>query len=268
MNNPYESILTKENLRDSLRSASQLSQEQLEQFGTNITDEDFERIQEWAFDKIKRFDVQSALYIGGLLTLVRSAAYLDSRMDTFYQVIEDLDISLTKAYDSIAVFRCFGKQLLEEEVLMSRFPLESLKILSASGVSDETRQKAIVRAVTGKRITIKEAKLLIGILDTDPVDEDPLEDEEIALHQVAEIEPANVSRKSAKKSTAKSTTRKIWSFSTDDKTRLVIETKPDASDDANSIPEVRILEVLEAAIEQYRRENDSNQEETDQPDAA
>ncbi len=267
MNDLYEAILDKANVRESLIAASRLDATDLEMLGSKVSDEDFERIQEWAFDKIQRFDVQCAIYFGGLLTLVRSAAYLDSRMETFHRVMKELDISKTKAYDSMAIFRAFGKTFLDEESLMRMFPVGALTLLSASNVSEEIRNKAIRMAVTGNYVSIKEAKTLLGIVEEpefeptiEPEFEPELElgyeddgsTEQIDSDDVVEPTPAvakEMVASSATKKTKNKASRKIWSFETDGEVRLVIELAPHAMEDHISIPE-----VLAAAIEQYERE--------------
>ena len=274
MNDLYEAILDKANVRESLTAASRLDATDLEMLGSKVSDEDFERIQEWAFDKIQRFDVQSVIYLGGLLTLVRSAAYLDSRIETFHRVMKELDISKTKAYNAMAIFRAFGKTFLDEDSLMRQFPVGALTLLSANGVSEEVRRKAIRMALAGAYISIKEAKSLLGIVEEPDFEpnselefkpeleleyEDDAAEEEIDIDDAVELTTSvakeTIPSSSAKKATKKAS-RKIWSFETDGEVRLVIELAPHAIEDHISIPE-----VLEAAIAQYRREaNDQSQE--------
>jgi hypothetical protein len=133
----------------------------LHQAAAELPDEALVDVAIYASTTCRALGIQKTLIFGGLLHVFRAATQNDeTRRELFENLIDDLQISRTQAYRSVAVWIHFGPALLAESNLRNFFVSESLKLLSAEEVSDEARNEALATARAGERVTIRVAEAL------------------------------------------------------------------------------------------------------------
>lgn len=243
MNSPFQLLLNNGRVDDALQVAAKLSEKELRAAGAAITDEDFTEIVRLTFAKSQSIRVTSVLQVGGLLLLCLAAADRAARTALLHEMIQQLGISETKAYDSMAVFRCFAKDFYDKPKLIGQFPVESLKILSSKQASPAAREAALQLAAGRKRVSIRQAEQLVAEFAPKPTATK-------ATPRVTLPEPEPRGR-SASGSSPPRSEREVWSYCGDVVRLVLTMSDPRAADDRASV-----LGDLEAALDAYRHESD------------
>jgi len=249
--NPYVEFNSGNIDRAAVVTAS-LPAETLEAQAAALSHEDFMKLSQMALLKIPVIAVISILYLGAAIILFRSATRREDRRQAFVHLLEDLDISETKAYESLAIFKAFAKALLENRDLLSKFRLESLKRLSAKYVPIAAQEAALARAASGETISIPVAEAILeqhGVYQEQAETEVPSNGNEAEDSSTPSAIKAS-GRRSPKKVVKRriSQAREIWKYNSDD-ARVVIK-----SGKTQTPPYTVVIPLLEEALEQCRRE--------------
>jgi len=240
---PFDLIASNKPAAEVVKALAVADGKQLCLAAEELSDEDFEQLHRWMIVKLSASGVQHLLFCGGLLYCFRLAANERDRQLRFQEMVDELNISTTKAYDSISVFTSFGRVLLAEPALIQQFTMESLKILSGVSANDDAREAAIAIARKGERVTIKMARSLVEELSMVPrVDTD--------IPAVEKSERPQVCGSSQEGSESVGSAP-AWTYQ-GVVVRLSIEfVTPESARNSSSV-----LFELQAAVEQFRREHD------------
>lgn len=182
--------------------------------------------------------VESIILQGFLLDLYQIATNEEKQL--FASMLEDVEISRTQAYRSIAVWRKLGQRLVSSPEVMRRFVPEAMKLVCEAKMPEAARDEVFELAVKGRRINTK------------------LVHEIGSKHGVSSEATKPVSRAQAKPSKVekpKSESRKqsaIFSF-VGDFVRLVVKTKGGAVDTASPSVMADVIRDTEKCLEVLRR---------------
>ena len=162
MRDPFELIQQKRPPKQVLQEAAQITEYEMELAVGKLADGQLPALVEWGRQWAHAAGVQNAVFLGGVLYIVRAATDHKGRSETYRNLCVELEISSTREHDAIAIFRCFGNDLLENPDLMQHFCVESLKRLSTRKTPLTARQTALKDARRGKYISIARADELLG----------------------------------------------------------------------------------------------------------
>lgn len=146
---------------DAVRTTALLSHDDLVQKLRSLTENEIITLSNWTLRSLSNHHINSVFTTGGLLHLLRSLVPKKQQRPVLRSAASELDISETKAYDSITIFKGFGRPLTSHPELVSAFSLEALKRLSAKAVPEAAREAAIEEAKRGDRITAQRADEIV-----------------------------------------------------------------------------------------------------------
>lgn len=109
-------------------------------------------------DHVRRGGTIEALTTGAMLALFDHLTTDQTRAEYYAHMSEETGIGRTQLFRSLAMFRCFGPELLSDLNAAARCTCEALKILASASVSDAARDAAMAHVRDGKMLTIKVAK--------------------------------------------------------------------------------------------------------------
>lgn len=237
MNSPISALLEGGALNELVIAISDAQDTRLEAEARQLTDEAFDELTNRVYLGLHATHLTGLLVCGAVLHLYRVAADAKGRGERFGELIEQLGVSQTKAYDAIAVFRCFGKSLRSSEKLRSRFPVEALKRLAAKSTPPAAREAALQYAAGGERITIKRAEALIAEFGPTA----PLKDVPIDPHAETQQGPAARPSRSAPRRA-----HRLWSYC-GRAVRIVVE-----ADGPRSLQNAVVMHDVYEALEKLR----------------
>lgn len=239
MKNPYELILQGQHPNEVLLAASAASKFDTDTFANLVPTSKVAEIGEYASKVCRTSGVQSDLIVGGMLELFAPVIDEEHCPEVMAELIDDIQISRTQAYRCRAVWRHFGKALINEPEIRSKFSAESLKILSEGESSESARDEAIETARGGFNVTIKMAKSL-------RIKHAVTTHDEAANPQSPDVE---VVAGSKLKKLFDKTLGNIWTFS-----GRVVQIVLEPTHKSTHADRFAVIEDLQAAIERLQQE--------------
>lgn len=157
---PFELMRSGAHYNDVLKTLAKIGKFDLDNRVAELSDERYVEIATYTSTTCRAIGIQKTLIFGGLMHLFYAASDVDGRRELFDNMLEDLGVSRTQAYRSMAVWCKFGTTLLSEPGISKSFSSESLKILAGEETPDAARNAALEMARNGERVSIKIAVAL------------------------------------------------------------------------------------------------------------
>ncbi|MDA8746017.1 hypothetical protein N9N28_15435 [Rubripirellula amarantea] len=160
MKNPFDLILQGQHHNEVLHAAAAASKFDIDNFALGVPDTAVAIIGDYASKVCRASGVQSDLMLGGLLELFAAVSKEEAQPEVMAELIDEIQVCRTQAYRCRAVWRHFGKVLIDDAEIREKFASESLKLLADGQSCESARGQAIELARGGTKITIKLAKEL------------------------------------------------------------------------------------------------------------
>ncbi|QDT07487.1 hypothetical protein K227x_59140 [Rubripirellula lacrimiformis] len=239
MNDPFQLILDDRPHNDVLHAAAAASKFEIDTYAGNVSQTSIAAIGDYALKVCRTSGVQAALMNGGMLELFAAVSHEEESPEVYDELVDRIGIGPTQAYRCRAVWREFGKTLIDTPEIRGLFVAEALKILSGRSSSRAARQEAIELARQGTEINIKVANMLQS-KHAAPSDD-----------AAAEVQPQRVARSNGSKlkKLFDKTVGEFWTF-TGRVVQIVLEpTAQNTRADRHAV-----IEDLQAAIERLQQE--------------
>lgn len=151
--NPCKRIIGGESPAKVLLDIAKSDPESLKDVGQELDGHEVLQLGVITSESLRASAVESVIFDGFLLDLYQRATAEEKQL--FSNMLEDVDISRTQAYRSIAVWRKLGPQLANSPDVMRRFVPEAMKLICEARVSDAAREEVLDLATSGRRVNIK-----------------------------------------------------------------------------------------------------------------
>ncbi|MEO1616658.1 MAG: hypothetical protein AAFV88_12450 [Planctomycetota bacterium] len=184
-----------ESVQRVLRVTADMSQLDLDALGS-ISDDEHTILEVWAAKSANVVGVEHTVSIGCILCILNAASATESRREVFTRVLNELQISRTQAYRSMAVWQRSGKMFCDSSDLAYMFVPEALKLLCESKSPDRALEEAFEMAKNGMAVDIKAARRLRAV---------HRESYEQADESPSVVEPGTLATESSKSEEARST---------------------------------------------------------------
>ncbi|WP_165701083.1 hypothetical protein [Crateriforma conspicua] len=147
---------------DVLQAAANLSDFDRDNFAASVTTPQLPIIGEYVYTALQSLGVQRVLLVGGLLELFAAPSDEKKSPEIYASMLERLGIKKSRAYEFRAVWRRFGKKLINEPKHAQHFIASALVMLSRDSCPEQAVDEAIKITEQGETVDIAAAKRLIA----------------------------------------------------------------------------------------------------------